>query len=70
MTFPEMLATYITIDDDIRSFLNTQTEKKYLWKKEPLSANSLQYMTAKEKYIQLLEEVCNLYSLKTAVFIW
>ncbi|AZI20130.1 MULTISPECIES: Crp/Fnr family transcriptional regulator [Chryseobacterium] len=27
MTFPEMLATYITIDDDIRSFLNTQTEK-------------------------------------------
>jgi len=27
MTFPEMLAAYITIDDDIRSFLNTQTEK-------------------------------------------
>ncbi len=27
MTFPEMLSTYITIDDDIRSFLNTQTEK-------------------------------------------
>ena len=27
MTFPEILATYITIDDDIRSFLNTQTEK-------------------------------------------
>ena len=27
MTFPEMLTTYITIDDDIRSFLNTQTEK-------------------------------------------
>ena len=27
MSFPEMLSTYITIDDDIRSFLNTQTEK-------------------------------------------
>ena len=27
MTFPEMLSTYITIDDDIRSFLNIQTEK-------------------------------------------
>lgn len=29
MTFPEILATYITIDDDIRSFLNTQTEKNF-----------------------------------------